>query len=97
MNRRKFLSWLAIAPAVVAAAPILKQLVPIESGRDGYRTYITGKDAIFETNPETIAEYKRLRDERGPNSWVSYKFHMTATLPPNASMRIKYIDAARDV
>ena len=80
MNRRKFLSWLAIAPAVAAAAPALKLLVPIEKAQDGYRTYIIGKNAVIETEDEL-------------SSWVSYRYHMTATLPPNTNYRMRYIDS----
>ena len=93
MNRRKFLSWLAIAPVVAAAAPTLKLLVPIEKAQDGYRTYITGKNAVIETDPDTINEYKRKRAEGGPGSWVSYRYHMTTTLPPNTNYRLRFVDS----
>lgn len=43
-----------------------------------YRTYVMGKDAIFTAPPE---------------GWVKYKFHMTASLPPDHSQRIRYIEA----
>ena len=73
MNRRKFLSWLAIAPVVAAAAPALKLLVPIEKAQDGYHTYVMGKDAVFDN----------FKDEPELKGWASYKFHMAVTLPPN--------------
>lgn len=87
MNRRKFLSWMAMAPAVAAAAPMLKVLVPIiPAAEASYRTYVMAENAI-------------LSGTAGPelNGWVSYKYHMTVTLPPNSKQRIRYIDSTRGV
>jgi hypothetical protein len=43
-----------------------------------YTTYLMGKDAIVNA---PVGE------------WVSYKFHYTTTLKPNASRTLRYIEA----
>lgn len=76
MNRREFFKRSAKAAAVVAITPTV--LVPLLSGRTGYRTYIMAEDAIFTAPPEGS---------------VKYKFLQTPTLPPAISYRIRYIDS----
>jgi hypothetical protein len=51
MKRRKFLGMLGLAPAVVAAAPLLKALTPAPTY---YRTYIMGKDAFISFTPAEL-------------------------------------------
>jgi hypothetical protein len=45
-----------------------------------YTTYLMGQDAIV-SEPEITG-------------WVSYKYHMTVSLPPDRSQRIRFIEAA---
>jgi hypothetical protein len=70
MNRRKFLTMLGLAPAVAAAAPLLKRIP--ESDADYYRRMRA-----------QIPEEKR-DDLIG--GWVSYRFHYTVALPPDRSL-----------
>lgn len=83
MDRRTFLKWLGIAPAVAAAAPLLKTTEP--SAKNVEATLKKQSDSDY---------YHKLRDERGgPGSWVSYRFHYTVSLPPNSHKRIRFIDS----
>jgi len=43
-----------------------------------YTTYLMGEDAII--NSDLVG------------NWVSYKYHMTVSLPPDRSQRIRFIE-----
>jgi hypothetical protein len=43
--------------------------------------------------PESDRDYYRRKyAEVGPGGWVSYRYHMTVTLPPATKMRLRHID-----
>lgn len=102
MNRRGFLKMIGLAPVAVAAAPLLAKIAPAKPSE--YHTYAMGKNVAFNchvcgkpSGNDYLCDpchYKKLHKERGPGGWVSYRFHMTTTLPPNANKRIRFIDAA---
>lgn len=75
MNRRSFFKKAATGAAVLAIAPtVLSEAFMPKTV--GYSTYITGKDAIINS------------DLAG---WTTYKSHMTVSERPDSSQRIRYI------
>jgi hypothetical protein len=86
--RRKFLSFLTLAPLAAAAARFLPSALaqPPVPKTTGYRTYIMANNAIFYTEPATLGEYdnhfhesfidipevKQVDDV--PHAWTKYNF-----------------------
>lgn len=90
MNRRGFFRIFGLGVAAVAVTPVIAKaastFVSLAPSKD-YSTYILGDDAVlsnekngFQANGAEIP------------GWVSYRYHYTVTLPPNANRRIRFID-----
>ena len=107
MNRRGFFKMLGLGAAGIAVLPVLDKILPKAT-----QTYIVGKKAMYGHSLECYGcggpadiEYKKFfycepcyykaRRVESPG-WVSYRFHMTASLPPNTNYRIRYIDAQNE-
>jgi hypothetical protein len=93
MERRSFFKMLGIGVAAAIALLVLDKIA--SKIEQGYRTYIAGENANLSTSvSDEEKAYYHAKHKELPG-WVSYRFHMTTSLPPNTAKRIRFIDAVK--